>query len=65
MPTRGARPSLPASLSIGNGGTGEYLASPSVADNGAIVFNHSDALTYSGVISGKGVLTKSGTGPRP
>ena len=50
------------SLQIGNGGTGEFLASPTVADSGAIVFNHSNALTYSGVISGNGSLAKQGAG---
>ena len=49
-------------LSIGNGGSGENLASTSISDSGALVFNHSDALTYGGVISGNGSLAKSGTG---
>ena len=31
-------------LSIGNGGTGESLASPGISDSGTLVFNHSDAL---------------------
>ncbi len=39
-------------LSIGNGGSGEGLASPTIVDTAAVVFNHSDALTYSGTISG-------------
>ena len=53
-------------LQIGNGGapsgSGEFLASPTIADGGALVFNHSDALTYSGGVSGAGSLTKLGSG---
>ena len=49
-------------LQIGNGTSGEYLASPSISNNGSLVFNHSDALVYSGAISGNGGLTKLGTG---
>ena len=33
-----------------------------VVDNAALIFNRSDALTYAGVISGTGSLTKSGGG---
>ena len=51
-------------LQVGNGTSGEYLASPSisVSNSAALVFNHSDALTYSGIISGLGSLTQTGTG---
>jgi autotransporter-associated beta strand protein len=49
-------------LSIGNGGAGEFLTSPTIINNAALVFNHSDALTYSGNISGSGSVTKSGAG---
>ncbi len=51
-------------LQIGNGNSGEYLASPSVslANSAALVFNHADALTYSGVIGGTGNLTQTGGG---
>ena len=31
-------------------------------DNGALAFNRSDTLSYAGVISGTGSVTKSGTG---
>ena len=33
-------------LQVGNGGNGEYLASPAVSNSGVLVFNHADALTY-------------------
>jgi autotransporter-associated beta strand protein len=49
-------------LQIGNGTSGESLSSPSIADASTLVFNHSDALTYSGIISGAGILIKKGTG---
>ena len=49
-------------LSIGNGGSGEFLASPTVSDSGTLTFNHGDALTYSGTISGGGAVTKTGSG---
>ena len=51
-------------LQVGNGGSGEFLASPSVSlsNSAALVFNHADALTYSGTISGNGSLTQAGTG---
>lgn len=51
-----------ATLSIGNGGSGEFLASPAIVDNSALVFNHADALTYAGNISGSGSLTKAAAG---
>ena len=46
-------------LQIGNGGTVGSL-SGNVTNNGAMIFNRSDALTYGGDISGTGSLTKSG-----
>ena len=49
-------------LQVGNGGSGEYLASQGVSNNGTLAFNHSDALTYGGAISGAGNLLKLGTG---
>ena len=51
-------------LQVGNGNSGEFLASPSVglSNSAALIFNHADALTYSGVISGNGGLTQAGTG---
>src|SRR5208337_1155285 len=49
---------------VGAGGSGEFLRSPSVTlfSGAALVFNHSDPLTYSGSISGQGSLAKAGTG---
>ena len=51
-------------LQVGNGGSGEYLASPSIvmSDNATVAFNHSDALSYGGAISGSGQLVKAGSG---
>ena len=45
-------------LQVGNGGSGEFLDSPSVTlfNSAALVFNHSDPLTYSGSIGGQGSL---------
>ena len=48
-------------LQIGNGDTSGSIAG-NVADNTAITFNRSDTVTYGGVISGAGTLTKSGAG---
>ncbi|HEX2890794.1 autotransporter outer membrane beta-barrel domain-containing protein [Vineibacter terrae] len=49
-------------LQIGAGGTSGSLGTGNVADNGALVFNRADTVTYSGVISGTGSLTQAGTG---
>ena len=49
-------------LQIGNGGSGESLASPTISDSGTLVFDHADALTYAGTISGTGGVTKLGHG---
>jgi len=48
-------------LQVGNGGTSGSL-SGNVTNNSAVVFNRSDAMSYSGVISGTGSLTKDGSG---
>ncbi|WP_176037873.1 autotransporter-associated beta strand repeat-containing protein [Brucella tritici] len=48
-------------LQIGNGGGSGSIAG-NIANSGSIVFNRSDALSYGGVISGGGTLTKSGAG---
>ena len=46
-------------LQIGNGGSGEGLASPIITNNGSLVFNHADALTIAASISGSGCLSKT------
>uniref|UniRef100_UPI0026301576 autotransporter outer membrane beta-barrel domain-containing protein n=1 Tax=uncultured Roseibium sp. TaxID=1936171 RepID=UPI0026301576 len=48
-------------LKVGDGGTSGSL-SGDVTNNGALIFNRSDALSYDGEISGTGSLTKSGNG---
>ena len=51
-------------LQVGNGGSGEFLGSPSVnlGKSAALVFNQSDSLTYGGAIGGSGNLTQTGPG---
>ena len=49
-------------LAIGNGGSGESLASTPILDSATLIFNHNDTLTYSGSIGGTGQLVKQGTG---
>jgi len=48
------------SLQIGNGGTSGSIVG-NVADNGTLVFDRSDGVTFGGVVSGSGALTKLGT----
>src|SRR5262249_60102656 len=48
-------------LQLGNGGTTGSVAG-NIVDNAALVFNRSDTLTYSGVVSGTGTFTQAGTG---
>jgi autotransporter-associated beta strand protein len=48
-------------LQIGAGGTTGSIAG-NVLNNAALVFNRSNNLTYAGVVSGSGTLTKSGAG---
>ena len=49
-------------LQIGAGGTAGSLGSGTVTDNGALVFNRSDAITVANAINGSGTLTQQGTG---
>src|SRR5205823_4127972 len=47
-------------LQVGIGATAGAIAG-NVANSGALIFNRSDTVTYPGVISGTGAVTKSGT----
>ena len=51
-------------LQIGVGGTSGVLlgGTGSLVNNGTLIFNRSDASTYSGIISGTGAVTKQGAG---
>jgi fibronectin-binding autotransporter adhesin len=51
-------------LQIGTGTTSGWLLSGtgSLTNNGTLIFNRSDASTYSGVLSGSGVISKQGAG---
>jgi fibronectin-binding autotransporter adhesin len=54
---------LAGTLQVGNGGSsGSINSTTSVLDNGSLVFNHSDAVTFSPSISGFGSLTQAGPG---
>ena len=48
-------------LQIGNGGTSGSVVG-NVTDNGNLVFNRSDAVTFLGIISGTGTLNQKGPG---
>jgi autotransporter-associated beta strand protein len=48
-------------LQLGNGGTTGSIVG-NVINNGALIFNRSDAVTFGGVISGTGNLVKVGAG---
>ena len=48
-------------LQLGNGGTAGII-SGDVVDNGALVFNRSDAVSFGGIISGTGSVTQAGSG---
>jgi autotransporter-associated beta strand protein/T5SS/PEP-CTERM-associated repeat protein len=48
-------------LQIGNGGTTGSIVG-NVTDNAVLAFNRSDAMTFSGVISGSGAVRQLGTG---
>jgi T5SS/PEP-CTERM-associated repeat protein/autotransporter-associated beta strand protein len=49
-------------LQIGVGGTNGVLGVSTLTNNGTLIFNRSDASTYSGIISGSGAVTKQGGG---
>ncbi len=48
-------------LQIGNGGTSGAIDG-NITNNATVTFNRSDAVTYAGVMSGSGALTKAGAG---
>ena len=48
-------------LQIGNGGTAGSIVGD-VIDNSALIFDHSDSVEFSGVITGSGSVTQVGTG---
>ena len=50
-----------ATLQIGNGGTTGSIVGD-VADNGALVFDRSNEISFGGAISGSGSVTQMGTG---
>jgi autotransporter-associated beta strand protein/T5SS/PEP-CTERM-associated repeat protein len=49
-------------LQIGTGGAGGVLGVSTLTNNGTLIFNRSNASTYSGIISGSGAVTKLGAG---
>jgi autotransporter-associated beta strand protein len=48
-------------LQLGNGGTTGSIVG-NVVDNGMLIFNRSDDITFPGIISGTGAVTKAGAG---
>jgi autotransporter-associated beta strand protein len=52
---------LSGALQVGNGGTTGSIVGD-VNNNGALIFNRSDNMTFSGVISGAGDVVKAGSG---
>jgi fibronectin-binding autotransporter adhesin len=50
-----------STLQLGNGGTSGSIAGD-VVDNGVLVFDRSDDITFHGLISGQGRIVKSGKG---
>ena len=49
-------------LQIGVGGTSGVLGVSTLTNNGTLIFNRSDASTYSGIISGTGAVSQQGGG---
>ena len=49
-------------LQIGTGGTDGVLGVSTLANNGTLIFNRSNASTYSGSLSGSGAVVKNGAG---
>ena len=51
-----------STMQIGSGGTSGWVTASSLGDDGSLVFNRSDNVTFANTISGSGSLTKQGTG---
>ena len=49
-------------IQIGTGSTGGTLGVSTLANNGTLIFNRSNASSYSGVVSGSGAVVKQGAG---
>lgn len=49
-------------LQLGNGGTGGYIQSNSLVNNGTVVINRSNEMTLAALMSGKGAFRKEGAG---
>jgi len=49
-------------LQVGNGSTNGIIGSGSITNDGVLIFNHSDALTRSTIISGTGSVENAGSG---
>jgi fibronectin-binding autotransporter adhesin len=49
-------------LQVGIGGTSGTLGPGNITDNGALVFNRSDSVSVSGIITGTGTVTQAGSG---
>ncbi|MFC4764862.1 autotransporter-associated beta strand repeat-containing protein [Dyella koreensis] len=47
-------------LQLGNGSGAAGSVAGNITDNGALVFNHRDTMSYAGAISGTGTLTQAG-----
>ncbi|TWT80238.1 PEP-CTERM motif protein [Planctomycetes bacterium CA13] len=58
-PTGAVTVSANSTLQSGNGGGTGGIATADIANDGAVVFNRSNAIAYSGVISGEGGVTYS------
>ncbi|MBS0472537.1 MAG: autotransporter domain-containing protein [Proteobacteria bacterium] len=51
-----------STLQLGNGGTTGSVASANFVNAGTLIFNRSDAVTFSGDFQGAGAVTKAGSG---
>lgn len=49
-------------MQLGNGGTTGSINNGNILNNGALVFNRSNAMTFAGVVSGSGTVLQAGGG---